>query len=187
VILADARRPGFALANQVYCRQSRRWRSKIGKNSLLNRRHLPTSRYCPPLDELHLPNNVSNPTVPLQRRFRSTDVIQHLDMAVIGDVCLGVSLAGYRDLLASFLTDNAGCQSELLAALDCADTAALTPLAHALHGAAASMGLIGVQALARRIEVDGASYSAADCRVDALALRDRLDMAAALLQRMGFA
>jgi HPt (histidine-containing phosphotransfer) domain-containing protein len=187
VILADARRPGFALANQVYCRQSRRCRSKIGKNSLLNRRHLPTSRYCPPLDELHLPNNVSNPTVPLQRRFRSTDVIQHLDMAVIGDVCLGVSLAGYRDLLASFLTDNAGCQSELLAALDCADTAALTPLAHALHGAAASMGLIGVQALARRIEVDGASYSAADCRVDALALRDRLDMAAALLQRMGFA
>ena len=134
-----------------------------------------------------MPNNVSNPTVPLQRRFRSTDVIQHLDMAVIGDVCLGVSLAGYRDLLASFLTDNAGCQSELLAALDCADTAALTPLAHALHGAAASMGLIGVQALAQRIEADGASYSAADCRVDALALRDRLDMAAAVLQRMGFA
>ena len=134
-----------------------------------------------------MPTTVSNPTVPLQRRFRSTDVIQHLDMAVIGDVCLGVSLAGYRDLLASFLTDNAGCQFELLAALDCADTAALTPLAHALYGAAASMGLIGVQALARRIEADGASYSAADCRAHALALRDRLDMAAALLQRMGFA
>jgi HPt (histidine-containing phosphotransfer) domain-containing protein len=134
-----------------------------------------------------LPSIASNSTVPPRRRFRSSDVAQHLDMAVIGDVCLGVSLAGYRDLLASFLTDNAGCQSELLAALDGADTAALTPLAHALHGAAASMGLIGVQALAQRIEVEGASYTASECRVQALSLRELLDMTAALLQRMGFA
>lgn len=120
-------------------------------------------------------------------RFRSTDISLHLDMAVIGDVCLGISLAGYRSLLSSFLSDDAGSQCELLAALNRADTAALPHLAHSLNGAAASMGLIGVQSLARQIEADGVGYSAAVCRAQAAALQDRLGMAMALLQRMGFA
>ena len=37
-----------------------------------------------------------------RRRFRASDVATHLDMAMIGDVCVGVGLAGYRSVLAGF-------------------------------------------------------------------------------------
>ena len=121
-----------------------------------------------------------------RRRFRASDVASHLDMAVIGDVCVGVSLAGYRSVLAGFLGDESGSQAALLAALDAADTAALRERAHAVKGAAASMGLRAVQVLAWQVETDGAGFSADDCRTTAATLRELLDTARALLQRMGF-
>lgn len=107
-------------------------------------------------------------------------------MAVIGDICVGVSLSGYRSVVRGFLMDVSGSQAALLVALDNGDAAALPSLAHAVKGAAASMGLRAVQALALQIETDGASYPAAGCAAAATALRDRLDTAQALLDRMGF-
>lgn len=121
-----------------------------------------------------------------RRRFRAADVAVQLDMVVIGDICVGVSLSGYRSVMAGFLNDESGSRAALLGALDAANAAALPALAHPVKGAAASMGLRAVHALAQRIETDGASYSAVDCQDAAAALRDRLDTARALLNRMGF-
>ena len=123
----------------------------------------------------------------VRQRFRASDVAMHLDMAVIGDVCVGVSLAGYRSVLTGFLDDESGSQAALLAALDAGAAAALPALAHAVKGAAASMGLRAVQAAALNIERDGAGFTPADGTAAAAMLRDHLAMARALLQRMGFA
>jgi two-component system, sensor histidine kinase len=121
-----------------------------------------------------------------RRRFRASDVATHLDMAVIGDLCVGVTLSGYQSVLAGFLSDESGSSANLLAALDRADGAALKPLAHAVKGASASLGLRAVHGLARRIEAEGAGFSPADCTAAAAELRELLDTSGALLQRMGF-
>jgi len=122
----------------------------------------------------------------VRRRFRSGDVARHLDMVVVGDVCVAVGLAGYRSVLASFLGDESGSQAALLAALLAADQAALPARAHAVKGTAASMGLRSVQAAAARLETDAANQSAEACAAGAAELRDLLATTQALLQRMGF-
>ena len=122
----------------------------------------------------------------VRRRFLSSDVARHLDMAVVGDVCVAVGLAGYRSVLASFMGDESGSQAALLAALLAGDQAALPARAHAVKGAAASLGLRSVQAAALRLEVADTSLSAEACAAAATELRELLDTTSALLQRMGF-
>ena len=132
-------------------------------------------------------NHAPPPAPPApRRRFRAADVALQLDMAVIGDICVGVSLSGYRSVTLGVLNDESGSQAALLDALDSARAAALPALAHAVKGAAASMGLRAVHALAQRIETDGAGFTAVDCQDAAAALRDRLETTRALLDRMGF-
>lgn len=134
----------------------------------------------------HVPPSAPPAPQAPRRRFRAADVAVQLDMVVIGDICVGVSLSGYRSVTLGVLNDESGSQAALLDALDSARTAALPALAHAVKGAAASMGLRAVHALAQRIEADGAGYSALDCHAAAAALRDRLATTRALLDRMGF-
>ena len=121
-----------------------------------------------------------------RQRFRAADVSLHLDMAVIGDVCIGVSLAGYRSVLDGFLSDGSGSQADLLAALDTGQVTALPGLAHAVKGAAACLGLRTVRLLAQQIEAGSATFDSADCLRAANTLREHLFIARALLQRMGF-
>ena len=121
------------------------------------------------------------------RRFRSADVAAHLDMATIGNVCVGVSLSGYRQLLTGLIADQAGNQAALLAALDGAHVDALHDLAHSIKGAAASLGLRSVAAVARHIEAEATGMSADDCAVQAALLRQHLADTQALLLRMGLA
>jgi len=121
-----------------------------------------------------------------QRRFRASDVATHLDMVVIGDICVGVSLDGYRQLLGGFLGDSAVSINRLLAALDAGHHAELQPLAHAVKGAAASLGLRAIQALGREAEQHGVGYDAAQCQALAAQLRDQVASARALCLRMGF-
>ena len=134
---------------------------------------------------------VSDPTqtaVPAaqRRRFRTSDVVAQLDMSVIGDVCVGVTLAGYQSVLTGFLSDDGGSAAHLLTTLDTADTPKLRAAAHAVKGASASLGLRSVHALAMAIEAEGANYRAAECTSAAALLREHLATAKALLQRMGF-
>ena len=135
------------------------------------------------------PAHTTAPPAPagrVRQRFRSSDVVLHLDMAVVGDVCVAVGLAGYRSVLASFLGDESGSQAALLAALLGSDRTALPARAHAVKGAAASLGLRSVQAAALRLEADGAGLSAAACASAATDLSELLATTRALLQRMGF-
>jgi HPt (histidine-containing phosphotransfer) domain-containing protein len=126
-------------------------------------------------------------TAPARRRFKAADVAINLDMGMIGEVCVGVSLTGYRSVLGGFLADSSGNQAGLLAALERADGAALGALAHAVKGASASLGLRSLHQLSARIEAEGAAWSAAQCGTAAAQLRDTLETTRALLQRMGFA
>jgi HPt (histidine-containing phosphotransfer) domain-containing protein len=123
---------------------------------------------------------------PAQRRFRASDVAEHLDMGVIGDICVGVTLAGYRSVLGGFLADEGGSLHALLAALAAADGPALAARAHAVKGAAASMGLRAVQVQAALLESTGDSLSPLQCQAAAARLQERVDTVRALLQRMGF-
>ena len=130
--------------------------------------------------------DIPAPSNPPQRRFRASDVAEHLDMGVIGDICVGVTLNGYRSVLGGFLADEGGSLHALLAALAADDTAALAARAHAVKGAAASMGLRAVQVQAALLEATGDSLSPLQCQAAAASLRQRVDTVRALLQRMGF-
>ena len=121
-----------------------------------------------------------------RRRFRSSDVAALLDMAVIGDVCVGVSLSGLGNVMGSFLADESGIQARLLSELEAERTDRLREFAHAIKGAAASVGLRGVMAVARQIEAEGAAFTAADCATAAAELRRQVADTRALLERMGF-
>ena len=124
---------------------------------------------------------------PVRQRFSAADVAVHLDMVVIGDVCVAISLSGYRSILGGFFDDSSGSQALLLAALDSGQTAPLPALGHAVFGAAVSLGLRAVGQQAQQIESGGAHFRPADCAQHAADLRAQLATAQALLQRMGFA
>ena len=133
------------------------------------------------------PHDPAAPALTARRRFRASDVAQHLDMAVIGDICVGVSLTGYRSVLAGFLSDQSGSLGALLEALDAGNLHGLAELGHAVKGAAASMGLRAISVLAQGIETEGDSFDLAQCQASAAALRELVGTAQGLLARMGFA
>ena len=108
-----------------------------------------------------------------------------LDMAVIGELCVGLSLDGYRGLLRDFLADEQGALAALRTALAAGRSDELKARGHAVKGTAGSLGLSALQALARRIELEGPGWSADDCTLQAQALDELLDRTRALVQRMG--
>jgi CheY-like chemotaxis protein len=119
-----------------------------------------------------------------KRRFKAGDVAEALDMTVIGELCVGISLEGYRPLLQGFFADESGSLQALRAALHAAETAALKERAHAVKGSAGSLGLRALQALAKEIEFEGAGFDAATCTLKADALEQTLEQARALCERM---
>jgi signal transduction histidine kinase/CheY-like chemotaxis protein len=120
-----------------------------------------------------------------RRRFSPEEVARHLDMAQLGSVLVGVGMNGLAQLLASLLADEAGTQAQLLAALDQGRSAELSGPAHALKGASANLGLREVQTLAAQAEREGADWPPERCQQQAQALREALQTARALAQRMG--
>ena len=122
---------------------------------------------------------------PPRRRFRAVDVPTHLDMGVIGEVCLGVTLTGYHSVVRGFLDDPAGSLASLLQALDENNTTTLSARAHAVKGGAASLGLRSVQALASSLEAATAGETSDERAAAAANLRELVVTARSLLQRMG--
>jgi len=133
------------------------------------------------------PTPPSAPAASPRRRFRAGDVAAHLDMAVVGEVCVGISMAGYRAVLEGFLADESGSLASLLDALDRSATTELQARGHAVKGAAANLGLKALNDLAREVETEGAGFSAGQCAAAASTLRDSLATGRALCQRMGLA
>ena len=120
-----------------------------------------------------------------RRRFRAGDVASHLNMGMVGEVCIAVSLQGYRSLLESFLGDETGGFEHLYMALDAQSLDTLPSAAHSVKGAAASLGLQALAQAALRIEKEGGTFSAAQCQEIGAELRELQHTAHALCQRMG--
>ena len=121
-----------------------------------------------------------------RRRFRASDVADHLDMLVIGQVCLGVSLAGYSKLLDAVFSRQSGTLDRLLLALDAAQTDAISEQAHAFKGETSVLGLKALAQQAWHCEGQGARFTPADCQQAAAQLRDCWHSTRALCSRMGF-
>lgn len=136
---------------------------------------------APPASPVQEEPRVSPPR-PVRKRFRPGDVAAHLDMSMIGDVCIGVSAQGYRSLLHSFFQDESGALDALLAAIDGAPTELRAP-AHAFKGAAANLGFHKLASIALTLEKNGVAPDEASATRSELL--DAWTMAHALCQRMG--
>ena len=122
-----------------------------------------------------------------RRRFRATDVADNLDMLVIGQVCLGVTFAGYSKLLDAVFSEQSGSLARLLQALDGAQTEAIRDDAHSFKGETSVLGLKALAQQARHCEEQGAAFTPADCQQAAAKLRECWDTTQAICRRMGFA
>jgi len=147
-------------------------------------------RGAPQGPQAAVPAPVAAPAAPMgprmiRRRFRAGEVASHLNMGMVGEVCIAVSLAGYRSLLEGFLGDEAGSFEQLYRALDTRSTDAISPAAHSVKGAAASLGLQALAQVALRIEKEGGTLTPRQCQEAAAELRELQHTAHTLCQRMG--
>ncbi len=121
-----------------------------------------------------------------RKRFKPGDLTAHIDMAMVGDVCVGISAQGYRSLLRSYFSDESGALDALVHALHQAEQEPglnLRSPAHTFKGAAANLGFHKLAALASHLEKNGVeAANAAKVRTEFL---DAWEMAHALCLRMG--
>ena len=106
-------------------------------------------------------------------------------MAMIGDLCVGVTLQGYQSLLDGAMRTDAHCYAEVLAALEAGETDKLLELGHSFKGVAASLGLAALSRMALTIEKQGHSFSADECHRQAESLRECWNTTYAICARMG--
>ena len=121
-----------------------------------------------------------------RRRFRAGDMAQHLDMALLGELCLAVSVEGYKGLMDDFWSDAAGQLHPLLDALRCSFFDDIPRLAHSLKGVAASLGCTGVAAMARSIELNAPHFSVHACLQAAAQIEAQWHLTHALCFQAGF-
>ena len=121
-----------------------------------------------------------------RRRFRPGDVAEHLNMAMIGELCIGVTLQGYQSLLDGVMRTDTNAYTDLLDALRAGRTDALLELGHSFKGVTASLGLAALSRMALTIEKQGHSFTPEECSQHADALHDCWSTTGAICARMGF-
>lgn len=89
---------------------------------------------------------------PARRRFKSGDVTSHIDMAMVGEVCVGVTVQGYRSLLQGYFSDESGSLDALLQAMAKGPQETLQAAAHGFKGASSNLGFSKLAALAFHLE-----------------------------------
>lgn len=145
----------------------------------------------PPAAHAPVTETIETPPEPVQaprqprRRFRPGDVAQHLNMSMIGDLCVGVTLQGYQSLLDGAMRTDAHCYADVLNALEAGETGKLLELGHSFKGVAASLGLAALSRIALTIEKQGHEFSAEECRLQAEALKECWSTTYAICARMG--
>ena len=118
-----------------------------------------------------------------RRRFRSGDVTAHINMQMVGEVCIGVNLQGYRSLLHGYFSDESGSLDALLHALQEGQSSDLRATAHGFKGASANLGFQKLADLAFELEKHGENGASLDeARTQLLAA---WEMTHALCLRMG--
>jgi HPt (histidine-containing phosphotransfer) domain-containing protein len=120
-----------------------------------------------------------------RKRFRAGDVAEHLNMVMIGELCVGITVQGYQSLLGGAMEGDAASYNELLNALETGNTPALLELGHSLKGVTASLGLGALSRLALTIEKQGHAFSPEDCKHHAEMLRECWATTYAICARMG--
>ena len=78
-------------------------------------------------------------------------VRRHLNLETVAELCVMLSLDGYRPLLGAFFADEAGDYAQLYPALEAGDTARVRRLGHRLQGAAHLLGLSLIAQHGRRL------------------------------------
>jgi hypothetical protein len=114
-------------------------------------------------------------------------VASHLNMGMVGEVCIAVSLPGYRSLLDSFLGDESGGFAGCTWRSPDRAPMQLQSLAHAVKGAAASLGLQAIAQAALKIEKNGRDFDAVQCTQAGTEMQELHQTAHALCHRMGLA
>ena len=120
-----------------------------------------------------------------RKRFRAGDVAEHLNMVIVGELCVGITVQGYQSLLNGAMEGDAASYNDLVNALEAGNTAALLELGHSLKGVTASLGLAALSRLALTIEKQGHAFSPEDCKQHAESLRECWATTHAICARMG--
>jgi HPt (histidine-containing phosphotransfer) domain-containing protein len=123
---------------------------------------------------------------PLRRRFRAGDVARYMDMQLVGELCLAVTVEGFMGLMDDFWADASRQLQPLLSALEQGAYDEAVKLAHTLKGVADTLGCVGVAAMARGIEKDALQYKLIDARNSASMLREQWESTHALCSQAGF-
>jgi len=121
-----------------------------------------------------------------RRRFKASEISEHLDVNMIAQVCLGISLSGYCGLLANVFSMQSKSFPKLLEALDMGNTEVINEYAHAFNGETMSLGLLSLAELAMTCERKGIEFTAAECGSAAVHLRETWETVHALCLRMGY-
>lgn len=121
-----------------------------------------------------------------RRRFRAGDIAQHLDMAMVGELCLVVTLDGYKGLLDELWSDSLKQLWPLMHALHRGDIEEITNLAHTLKGVAGTLGCVGVETIASTIHKAAPGYQLHDCQQAAAQLLEQWNTSHALCSQAGF-
>lgn len=119
-----------------------------------------------------------------RRRFKPGDVARSIDMDMVGEVCIGISLDAYRSLVDAFFTDESETLARTVDALESRDAVAAREVAHALKGSSANLGFHQVALVAKEIE-HGCYEGHFDWAQAGTQLHAALDMTHALALRMG--
>jgi two-component system, sensor histidine kinase len=109
-----------------------------------------------------------------RRRFRAGDLARHMNMVQVGEICVAMKINGYRVLLDQFFTDESSYMAQLSDALIHHQTTQLQELAHAVKGAAASLGLRTLAEVCKAIEASGAGFGPQQCQEALTQLQDAL-------------
>jgi len=120
-----------------------------------------------------------------RRRFRAGDLEQHLNMVLVGEICVAMKINGYRILLDHFFMDESSTMSQLCDALARHQTALLQERAHSVKGAAASLGLRTLSDICKEIETTGADFDAQQCEDALTRVQDALLTSHGLTLTMG--
>jgi signal transduction histidine kinase/CheY-like chemotaxis protein len=137
-------------------------------------------------DAASTPSESANPPPARPRkRFRAADVAEHLNMVMVGELCVGITIQGYQSLLSGAMMGDAQSYHDTLSALESGNTGALLELGHTLKGVTASLGLAALSRLALTIEKQGHAFSHDDCKHHAESLRECWATTQAICARMG--
>jgi len=120
-----------------------------------------------------------------KRALRPGAMVAHLNLNVLGEVCLIVGRDGYQEMLQDFASPQEGNLAQLLTGLCEESNKPLQRLAHSVKGEAATLGLVTLSQAAAGVEMRVADSTAEQRAEAATQLYGAWQQASALLDRLG--